>query len=69
MTKKEKRRYERRYRRQCRIDDRVRLWKVSTCALCNELRGREGVEWRMVDPYDEYTKTVEGPAVLYTVTD
>jgi len=69
MTKKENRRYDRKYRRQERINKKVRLWKVSTCALCNELEKREGVVWRIVDPYEEHTVTVEGPVVLYIVID
>jgi len=69
MTKKEYRRYEGKYRRQRRIDARVRLHKASACALCDELEKREGVTWRVVEPYEKHTVTVEGPAILYTVID
>lgn len=69
MTEKERRRYERAYRRQGRINDRARLRKVSTCALVDELQKREGVGTVMIGPYIEHTAHVEGPAILLTVID
>jgi hypothetical protein len=69
MTKKEKRQHGRAYRRQGRINDRACLWKVSTCALVDELQKREGVDAVVIGPYIEHTAHVEGPAILLAVID
>lgn len=40
-----------------------------TCALVEELSTRLGVSMLIVDPYEQETVRVEGPAIVLTVTD
>ena len=46
------------------------LSKVSTADLIYELSKRKGIEQIIVEPYQEYElPIVEGPAIIYVVTD
>jgi len=52
------------------------LSTVPTCALVEELKKREGVFTKTVEPYEPYgitvgekTKTEKGPAIILTVID
>ncbi len=42
---------------------------INTCDLVDELSRREGVEDHIVEPYEGYTITVEGPARVLVVID
>ena len=45
------------------------LEEVKTCDLVLELQLREGVECIAVDPHEDGTVTVNGPAIILVVTD
>jgi len=45
------------------------LSAFSTAALVAELQKREAVDCTMVPPYEDYTITINGPAILLTVLD
>lgn len=48
---------------------RVEMKKVKTCELVNEIETREGVEKKIIGPYQMETVSVEGPAVILVITD
>lgn len=43
--------------------------QIYTCELVKELEKREGVERVIIDPYEEKTIKVEGPAIVLIVID
>lgn len=43
--------------------------KIYTCELVKELEKREGVDYVIVEPYEEKTIKVEGPAIVLIVID
>lgn len=45
------------------------LQKVPTKDLVEELQKREGVETTTVEPYQDKTVSVNGPAIVLVVTD
>ena len=45
------------------------IHKISTCELVKELETREGVQTTWLEPYQNETFTVEGPAIIFTVID
>lgn len=45
------------------------LKEVKTVDLVRELVLREGVEQIIVDPYEPYNLTTEGPCIILIVTD
>ncbi len=45
------------------------LMNFKTCELVAELKTREGVDCTMVEPYQQETLDVEGPAIILTVID
>ena len=47
----------------------VELANIATCDLVDELRTREGVMTKIVEPYDARKMNVEGPAVVLIVKD
>lgn len=47
----------------------VRLDRASTRDLVEELKKREGVEYRALGPYEVKSFGVEGPAIVLTVID
>lgn len=47
----------------------ISLKNIPTCQLVEELTGREGVERMNVEPYKEVSASVEGPAIIFVVTD
>ena len=48
---------------------REQLSEFKTCDLVDELRKREGVETHIVEPYQDVTVSVTGPAVVLVVID
>jgi len=48
---------------------REQLSEFKTCDLVDELRKREGVETHIVEPYQDVTVSVNGPAVVLVVID
>ena len=48
---------------------RVELKKVKTCELVTEIEAREGVEKKIIGPYQVKTIFVEGPAIILVITD
>ena len=48
---------------------REQLSEFKTCELVGELRKREGVETHTVEPYQDVTVSVNGPAVVLVVID
>lgn len=42
---------------------------IATCDLVEELKNREGVEIKRVDPYQEEVINVNGPCVVIKVID
>lgn len=47
----------------------IDLKSVSTKELIEELWHREGVSVTMVEPYDTYTPTISGAAIVLVVED
>lgn len=47
----------------------MNLENISTADLVTELRKREGVETTVVEPYQDATFSVNGPASALVVTD
>lgn len=47
----------------------VNLENVPTVDLVTELRKREGTETTVVEPYQDATVSVSGPALVLVVTD
>lgn len=47
----------------------MNLKEVKTCDLVLELQLREGVECIAVDPHEDGTVSVNGPAIILVVTD
>ena len=47
----------------------MELEQVHTKYLVDELRGREGVETKIAEPYEDVTVSVNGPAIILVVTD
>ncbi len=47
----------------------VNLADVPTAELVQELAKREAVDLHTVDPYEDYSMTVNGPVVLLVVWD
>ena len=45
------------------------LKKLSTKELLKELKTREGVETKIVEPYQNVDVEVNGPAIVLVVTD
>ena len=45
------------------------LEKVETSELVKELRNREGVEIKIIDPYENYVIEVSGPMIVIKVID
>ena len=45
------------------------LKKIETKELVNELRNREGVEIKIIDPYENYVLEVSGPMIVIKVID
>ena len=45
------------------------LEKFKTCELVKELRGREGVETKIAEPYQDIDIKINGPAIVLIVTD
>jgi len=45
------------------------LTPYPTCELVKELKTREGVEFKIIEPYEESSVTQEGPAIILTVID
>ena len=45
------------------------LKDFATCELSIELEKREGVEVHYVEPYEDFTVNVNGPAVILVVID
>ena len=45
------------------------LEKIETRELVNELRNREGVEIKIIDPYENYVLEVSGPMIVIKVID
>lgn len=45
------------------------LSMFSTKELVEELSKREGVDTRMVEPYEDVTEKVNGPAIILVVID
>ena len=40
-----------------------------TCELVEELKQREGVETHQAEPYEDLNINVNGPAIVFVVTD
>lgn len=47
----------------------IELKDIKTSELVDELSRREGVETEVAEPYQDKTISVNGPAVILTVTD
>lgn len=47
----------------------IRLSNISTCELVKELRNREGVVTRIVEPYADMQVSINGPAIVLVVID
>jgi hypothetical protein len=47
----------------------IDLKSVSTKELVEELKQRDGVTVTMVEPYDTYTPTISGAAIVLVVED
>ena len=47
----------------------MNLENIPTVDLVTELRKREGVETTVVEPYQDTTVSVNGPALVLAVTD
>lgn len=47
----------------------MNLSEIRTCDLVKELQYREGVEAKMVEPYEDIAVSVNGPAIVLIVTD
>nr|DAY01774.1 MAG TPA: hypothetical protein [Caudoviricetes sp.] len=50
-------------------ENKEKLEDFKTCELVAELKTREGVDCAMVEPYQQETLDVEGPAIILTVID
>lgn len=47
----------------------MELTKVTTAALVEELKKREGVETHIAEPYADLEIGVNGPAIVFVVID
>ena len=47
----------------------MEMKKAKTCELVDEVETREGVEKKVIGPYQTETVSVEGPAVILVITD
>ena len=45
------------------------LEKFETCDLVKELKGREGIETKIAEPYQDIDIKINGPAIVLIVTD
>lgn len=45
------------------------LHSVPTCELVEELKGRDGVEASIAEPYQDVVVKVNGPAIVLVVID
>ncbi|MEZ3439491.1 MAG: BC1881 family protein [Oscillospiraceae bacterium] len=47
----------------------MELTKVTTAALVEELKKREAVETHIAEPYADLEVKVNGPAIVFVITD
>lgn len=45
------------------------LKNIPTCKLVEELAMRDGVEMKIAEPYQDVDVSVNGPAIVFIITD